>query len=90
VNTSDWQRSLPAPRTRRAAAPVIAPRVRARIRLLERRLQETVPQELTEDELAAIEELLETVRALAQPQPSGPTDPTPGRRKRASGDSLAA
>jgi hypothetical protein len=90
VNTSDWQPSLPAPRTGRAAAPVIAPRVRARIRLLERRLQETMPQELTDDELAAIEELLETVRALAQPQPSGPTDPTPGRRKRSSGDSLAA
>jgi hypothetical protein len=66
----------------RAASPsndtvVRAPRLTERIRLLDLRLRQALPEELTDDDRAALQELLETLRALAEPKPPppGPADP---------------
>ena len=48
-----------------------------RIRLLERRLRQAAPDELTDDDRAALAALLEAVRELARPQPCGPGDAGP-------------
>ena len=58
-------------------AMVRSPHLTERIRLLERRLRQALPEELTDEDRAALEELLETVRELRRRQWSGPEEPGP-------------
>jgi hypothetical protein len=58
---------------------VRSPHLTERIRLLERRLRQALPEELTDDDRAALEELLETMRELRRPTRSGPVESGPDR-----------
>jgi hypothetical protein len=55
------------------------PHLTERIWLFERRLRAALPEELTDADRAALEQLLETVRALARDKPPPPwsADPHP-------------